>query len=165
MLRKTCILFYVRLKMSLINIICPNQLPEMKMRNCSNYKLKLAKNSHFKTSAKSMCGLQIKLHICRVLFFTDLQIMASFPYSFFPYSTCPNSTFWCQFHQYFTSSICLQKCFAQLYCAYNLGLYFFFERKSVQKQLEKCWWSWLLDEFFFFSEQFLFRDLRMDEHE
>ncbi len=48
----------------------------------------------------------------------------------------------CQFHQYFSSSFFVWKFFAQLLCAYKLGLQFFGERILVQKLLIKCWWNW-----------------------
>jgi len=48
----------------------------------------------------------------------------------------------CQFHQYLMSSFFIQKFFAQLWCAYNLGLQFFGEGILAQKLLIKCWWNW-----------------------
>jgi hypothetical protein len=45
----------------------------------------------------------------------------------------------CQSYQYFTSSFFIQKFFAQLLCAYNLGLQIFGKRVLVQELLIKCW--------------------------
>jgi hypothetical protein len=39
------------------------------------------------------------------------------------------------FHQNFTSRFFVQKCFAQLFYAYSLGLWFFVQRNSVKKKL------------------------------
>ena len=40
------------------------------------------------------------------------------------------------------SGFFVQKCFAQLFCIYSLGLYFFGKWKSAQKLLVNCWWNW-----------------------
>ena len=50
----------------------------------------------------------------------------------------------CQFHQHFTRIFYIQMWFAQLLCAYKMGLLLFGKRKSAQKLLIKCWWNWLL---------------------
>ena len=51
---------------------------------------------------------------------------------------------WCQFHQHFTSSFFVGKCFEKLFCTYIVGLYFFVARKLAQTLLIKCWWNWPL---------------------
>ncbi len=45
----------------------------------------------------------------------------------------------------FYKQLYIQKFFVQVFCAYNLGLYFFGERILVQKLLIKCWWNWHLN--------------------
>jgi len=49
----------------------------------------------------------------------------------------------CWFHQHFTSSFFVRKCFAKLFSNYSLALKFFDSRISAQKLLIKCWWNWL----------------------
>ena len=43
----------------------------------------------------------------------------------------------CQFHQYFTSSVCVWKFYAQLFCTYR----FFGKKKLAKKLLIRCWFA------------------------
>ena len=38
-----------------------------------------------------------------------------------------------QFHQHFTCNFSVQKCFGQIFCAYSLGCYFFWQKKISAK--------------------------------
>jgi len=49
----------------------------------------------------------------------------------------------CQFHQHFSSSFFIWKCFVQLFSNYSLALYLFVKRISMQKLLVISWWTWL----------------------
>jgi len=46
-----------------------------------------------------------------------------------------------KFHQYFTSSFFIQKCFAKLFSNCSLALLIFGEIILVKKLLIKCWWN------------------------
>ncbi len=53
-------------------------------------------------------------------------------------------TTWGQFHQHSTCSFYVRKLFAQLFCAYILGLYFTGARLLAQKLSVEYWWNWHL---------------------
>ncbi len=52
---------------------------------------------------------------------------------------------WGQFHQCSTCSFYIRKLRAQLFCAYDLGLYFIGARLLAQKLRVEHWWNWPLD--------------------
>ncbi len=49
----------------------------------------------------------------------------------------------CQFHQHFTRSFFVQKCFAKLFSNYSFALLPFSKIMLAQKLLVKCYWNWL----------------------
>ncbi len=55
------------------------------------------------------------------------------------------SSIFSQFHQHFTSSFFVQKCYEHLFSSYSFCLNFCGKRILAEKLLVKCWWNWHLE--------------------
>ncbi len=99
-------------------------------------------DSHFSIpTLHYICTVEIIYFITKIIMAYWFHNIACFLICFFSL-TCEWN--WCQFQQHFTCSFFIRKFRGKLFCAYILGLNFFWRKNFGANVLIKCWWNWLL---------------------